>query len=390
MNIFDLLNKTYFMVSIKVVKGRQSTNQFIGFPYDLYKNDGNYVPELRIAQRDILDKKKNPFFQHAEAEYFIALDEIGEVVGRIAAITNAKYVEHWNENYGFFGFFECVNNQEAANALFDSALNWLRSKGVDGVYGPMNPSTNDQCGTLIDGFDTPPYIMMTHNKDYYNDLFKNYGFSKKMDLFSYHIIRNEVPKKMLELAKKIEDRLATRGIIIRKVNFKDIKKETKKLRYIYNKAWEKNWGFIPMTEDEFEKLVKELKMVTAPDLVYIVEDKGVPIAFVANLPNINEITINIKNGRLFPFNFFKLINFKKKVKSVRVLTLGLIEKYRKTGIDACLYAKSFEGAQKWGYAEAEASWILENNLMMNRALKNVGGKVYKKYRIYEHKFNKTK
>lgn len=374
------------MVSIEVVVGRRLFNRFLGFPYELYKGDQNYVPELRIAQREVLNRKKNPFFQHAEAEYFLAVDENGVDVGRIAAITNERYVAHWNENFGFIGFFECVDNQEVANALFTSALDWLRKKGVDGVYGPMNPSTNDQCGTLIDGFNTPSYIMMVHNKPYYNKLYINFGMAKKMDLLCYKVIRDEVPKRMLSLANKIEERLAKRGITIRKVNFKKIKSETKKLRHIYNKAWAKNWGFIPMTEIEFETLVKELKMVTTPDLVYIVEDKGEPIAFVACLPNINEVTIKIKNGKLLPFNFLKLIGFKKKVKSVRILTLGLIEKYRKTGIDACLYAKLFEGAKKWGYEEAEASWILENNLMMNRALENVNGKVYKKYRIYQYKF----
>jgi len=374
------------MVSIEVVDGRRLFNRFLEFPYELYKGDQNYVPELRIAQRDVLNRKKNPFFQHAEAEYFLAVDENGVDVGRIAAITNERYVAHWNENFGFFGFFECVDDQEVANALFNSALDWLRKKEVDGVYGPMNPSTNDQIGTLIDGFDTPSYIMMVHNKPYYNKLITNSGMTKKMDLLCYKLIRDEVPERMLTLASKIEERLANRGITIRKVNFKKIKSETKKLRHIYNKAWEKNWGFIPMTEIEFATLVKELKMVTTPDLVYIVEDKGEPIAFVACLPNINEVTIKIRNGKLLPFNFLKLIGFKKKVKSVRVLTLGLIEKYRKTGIDACLYAKSFDGAKKWGYQEAEASWILENNLMMNRALENVNGKVYKKYRIYQYKF----
>ncbi|MBC8319211.1 MAG: hypothetical protein H8E34_00650 [Bacteroidetes bacterium] len=378
------------MVIIKVVVGRKLFNRFLGFPYRLYKNDKNYVPELRIAQREVLNRKKNPFFQHAEAEYFLAIDETGKVAGRIAAITNERYVAHWNENFGFFGFFECVDNKKVANALFDSALNWLREKGVDGVYGPMNPSTNDQCGTLIDGFDTPPYIMMVHNKPYYNDLFINYGLSPKMDLLSYHLIRDEVSERMLGLAKKIEERLNKRGIKIRQVNFKDIKAETPKLLHIYNKAWEKNWGFIPMTPVEFEKLVKELKMVTSPDLVYIVEDMGEPIAFVACLPNINEVIIKIRNGRLLPFNFLKLIGFKKKVKSLRVLTLGILEKYRKTGIDACLYAKSFEGALKLGYKEAEASWILENNLMMNRALENVNGRVYKKYRIYQYNFSDSK
>lgn len=378
------------MIRIEVVDNRKKLNSFIGFPYSLYKNDTNYVPELRVAQKDILDKRKNPFFQHADAEYFIALDDNEKVVGRIAAITNAKYVDHWNENYGFFGFFECVNDQLVANALFDNALEWLRNKGVAGLYGPMNPSTNDQCGTLIDGFDTPPYIMMIHNKDYYQQLFDNYGFTKKMDLLCYQLIRSEIPVRMLEVASKIEERLAKKGIIIRKVNFKDLKNETQRIHHIYNSAWGKNWGFVPMTPQEFEKLVKELKMVTTEDLVYLVEDNGEPVAFVACLPNLNEVTIKIRNGKLFPFNIFRLIGFKKRVKSVRVLTLGLIEKYRKTGIDACLYAKSVEGATKMGYDEAEASWILENNTMMNRALQNIGGKVYKKYRIYQYKFKDTK
>jgi hypothetical protein len=379
------------MAEIKVVNGRRSFNRFLGFPYQLYNGDKNYVHELRIAQRDILNRKTNPFFQHAEAEYFLAYDEQGKLCGRIAAITNEKYVDYWKENVGFFGFFECDNNQEVANALFDSAIKWLKQKGVVGVYGPMNPSTNDQCGTLIDGFDTPPYVMMVHNKEYYKTLFDNYGFSKKMDLLCYHFIRDDVPQHMLDVAVKLEERLLNRGIVIREINFKKIKEETVKLRHIYNLAWGKNWGFVPMTPKEFEKLVADLKMVTSPDLVYMVEDNGAPVAFVALVPNLNEITIKIRNGRLFPFNFLKLIGFKKKVKSVRVLTLGLIEEYRKTGIDACLYAKAFNAARNLGYEEAEASWILENNVMMNRAIQNVNGKVYKKYRIYEFGFKeKTK
>ncbi len=375
------------MVQVVLVENRKQFKQFLDFPYNHYNNDPNYVPELRIAQRALLNKKKNPFFQHADAAYYLAFDANGKVCGRIAAIINDKYVTHWQENMGFFGFFESANNQEVANTLFEAAIGWLKRKGVDGVYGPMNPSTNDQCGTLIEGFEYPSYIMMVHNKAYYDTLIRGFGFKKKMDLFCYKLITDEVPVRMLQLADQVEERLKRKGIIIRKVNFSKIKEETVKLRHIYNKAWEKNWGFVPMTEAEFSNLVKELKMVTTPDLVYLVEDHGEPIAFVACLPNLNEVTINIRNGRLLPFNFLKLVGFKSRVKSVRVLTLGLIEKYRKTGIDACLYAKSFEGAKKMGYEEAEASWILENNLMMNRALVNVNGKVYKKYRIYSHMFN---
>ncbi len=374
------------MVQIKKVESKKDLNAFIDFPYKLYADDALYVPDLRIVQKETLDKKKNPFFKHADADYFIALDESGEVVGRIGAITNENYVKHWNENYGFFGFFDAVNDQQVAKALFDAALSWLKEKGVEGVYGPMNPSTNDTCGTLVAGFDTPPYVMMTHNKPYYDDLIQSAGFRKKMDLFSYRFAVKDFPERYVQLADKIEERLNREGITIRNANFKKIKEEAKKLRFIYNKAWEKNWGFIPMDEAEFDALAQELKMVTSEDFVYIAEDNGKPVAFIAILPNLNEITITIRNGKLFPFNFLKLINFKKKVTKGRVLTLGLIDGYRLKGIDTVMYARCYRAAKKRGYVEAEASWILENNTMMNRILKNINADPYKTYRIYSLDF----
>ncbi len=374
------------MVQIKKVENKKDLNAFIDFPYKLYADDPLYVPDLRIVQKETLDKKKNPFFHHADADYFIAVDEKGEVKGRIGAITNDNYVKHWNENYGFFGFFESVDDGEVSKALFDAAINWLKEKGVNGVYGPMNPSTNDTCGTLVDGFDTPPYVMMVHNKMYYDKLIKAAGFQKKMDLLSYRMEVKNFPKRYISLADKIEERLNKEGITIRQVNFKNIKEESKKLRFVYNKAWENNWGFIPMDDDEFDALADELKMVTSSDLVYIAEDKGKPVAFIAVLPDLNQITRTIRNGRLFPFNFLKLINFKKKVNRGRVLTLGLIDGYRLKGIDTVMYARCFKAANSKGYVEAEASWILENNTMMNRILQNIKADPYKTYRIYSLDF----
>jgi len=374
------------MITVKKVEDKKALNQFIDFPYALYKNDEKYVPELRLMTKETLNKKKNPFFKHGEADYFIATNEAGKVVGRIAAITNQAYVDHWKENWGFFGFYEAVEDKEVTKALFDAAVTWLKEKGVEGMYGPMNPSTNDPCGTLIEGFDTPPFVMMTHNKEYYDRVFLEYGLEKRMDLLAWYLRHKKIPERMLKLSAKIEERLKSQGIIIRQVDFKNIEEEAPKIRYIYNEAWKDNWGFIPMTEDEFMTLVKELKMITTPDLVFMVEDNGKPVAFSATVPNINEIFIKIRNGKLFPFNFLKLINFKKKVKSVRVLTLGILENYRKTGIDACLYAKTFHNGTKRGYHFGEASWILEDNVMMNRALENINAEMYKKYRIYQYKF----
>jgi len=374
------------MVKILRVTDKKSLNKFIDFPYNHYKNDHNYVPDLRIMVKEVLNKKKNPFFKHGDAQYFLALDENGKTAGRIAAITNQMYVNHWNENWGFFGFFEAIEDKEVTKALFDAAIEWLKEKGVEGMYGPMNPSTNDPCGTLVEGFETPPFVMMTHNKEYYDRLFMEYGLEKKMDLFAWYLKHDKIPERMLNLSKRIEERLKTQGITIREIDFSKLDEEAPKLRYIYNEAWKDNWGFVPFTDEEFDALVKELKMITSPDLVFVVEDHGEPVAFSATIPNINEIFIKIRNGKLFPFNFLKLLNFKKRIKTVRILTLGILENYRKTGIDAVMYAKTFENGTKKGYHEGEASWILESNVMMNRALKNINAELYKTYRIYQHKF----
>jgi hypothetical protein len=374
------------MVKILRVTDKKSLNKFIDFPYNHYKNDHNYVPDLRIMVKEVLSKKKNPFFKHGDAQYFLALDENGKTAGRIAAITNQMYVNHWNENWGFFGFFEAIEDKEVTKALFDAAIEWLKEKGVEGMYGPMNPSTNDPCGTLVEGFETPPFVMMTHNKEYYDRLFMEYGLEKKMDLFAWYLKHDKIPERMLNLSKRIEERLKTQGITIREIDFSKLDEEAPKLRYIYNEAWKDNWGFVPFTDEEFDALVKELKMITSPDLVFVVEDHGEPVAFSATIPNINEIFIKIRNGKLFPFNFLKLLNFKKRIKTVRILTLGILENYRKTGIDAVMYAKTFENGTKKGYHEGEASWILESNVMMNRALKNINAELYKTYRIYQHKF----
>ena len=373
------------MIQITEVKTKKDLNQFIDFPHELYKSDPNYVPEIRMGQKDILNRKKNPFFQHSDAAYFLA-KENGKIVGRIAAIDNANYKKHWGEEYGFFGFFDAIDDNKVAKSLFKSAFEWLQTKGLKGLYGPMNPSTNDTCGTLIDGFDKPPYLMMTHNFSYYDELIKSTGMEKSMDLLSYYLDKKKIPERMIRLTKGIEDRLNKQGITFRKANFKDIKNEAPRIREIYNHAWEDNWGFVPMTESEFEHLVNDLKTVTIPDLVYIVEDKGKPVAFSASLPNLNEIIINFDKGKLFPFNVLKLINAPKKVRSIRVLTLGLKKEYRNMGIDACLYTKIYDACVKHNWDGGEASWILENNTMMNRALVNMNAEVFKRYRIYKYSF----
>jgi len=370
------------MLNIKRVVTQKELKNFIDFPHKLYNSDINYVPELYVSQRWLLNKQKNPFFKHSQADYFIATQN-NKTVGRIAAIQNNNYIEFTGEKVGFFGFFDVIDDYKVAEALFDTAKQWLCERGLTKMLGPENFSTNDTCGMLIEGFDTPPCIMMTHNTRYMPEFADQYGFRKKMDLFAYWIDRSKVPEKINTFSKKLEERLKTKGIVIRPINMKDFDNEIIKIKSIYNSAWEKNWGFVPMTEEEFDHLGKDLKMIADPDFVYLAEHDGKPVGFACTIPNMNQALIKIKNGRLFPFGLLKLLYFKRKIDTVMVLTLGIIESYRKLGIEACFYAKGIETSIKKGIKGGEASWILESNTLMNRALQNLNAVVYKTYRIYE-------
>jgi GNAT superfamily N-acetyltransferase len=369
-------------IRIKNAESKNEINQFIDFPHELYKDDPNYVPEVFIAQKKLFDKKKNPFFKHADANFFVA-EKNGKIEGRIALIKNGNYNVFTGEPHGFFGFFDVTDDYEVAEKLLHTAIEWAKKNNFSHMIGPVNFSTNDTCGILIDGYDSPPAIMMTYQKKYHQDFLERFGFGKKMDLLAYRLMPENTEEKVLEMHDRIEDRLLKKGITIRKLNLKNFEKEVQSLREVYNAAWEKNWGFVPMTEAEFDFSAEDMKSIVDVDFAYIAEHNGKAIGFSLTIPNLNEVFIRMKRGRLFPTGIFKLLYHKNKVKSVRVLTLGVNEEYRKAGIDACFYARSIKTAREKNIQWAEASWILENNQMMNRALQNIGGKVYKRYRIYE-------
>ncbi|MCX6257127.1 MAG: hypothetical protein NTW49_04400 [Bacteroidia bacterium] len=370
------------MIEINKVTIDSDFRKFIDFPHDLYQGDPNYVPELFVSQKELMDRKKYPFFLHSEVEFFLAQDH-GKIVGRIAAIKNNNYNRFANTNVGFFGFFDCTENYEVAEKLLDTAKSWIREKGMSAMLGPENYSTNETCGLLIDGFDSPPVVMMTYNKTYYPGFFEKYGLQKKMDLFAYWLPIEDMPEKVLRVTKNVEERLKKHGITIRNINMKDFAEEVRKIKIIYNSAWQDNWGFVPMTSEEFDAMAKELKMIVDPSYTLIAEHNGEVVGFSLTIPDINKILIKIKRGRLLPTGLLKLLYYKNKVNSVRVITLGILENYRRLGVDACFYAKTIEIGLKKKIIGGEASWILENNVMMNRALQNLNGKVYKKYRIYE-------
>jgi len=370
------------MRQIRQVASKKDLAAFIDFPHELFKGDVNYVPELHIAQRDLLSPGKHPFHEHSEVKLFLAYED-NHIKGRIAAVLNNNHNSFKNRKDGFFGFFDVIDDQEIADLLLNEAAKWLKAKGAETMIGPVNPSTNEPCGLLIEGFDKPPVAMMTYNKPYYATLLEKAGFIKQTDLLAYHLSTATVDKRTLQLKDTLVKRLKSKDIILRNINIKDFKNEVDRLLSVYNDAWAENTGFVPMTTAEFKYLAKDLKMILDKDFCLIAEHKGIVIGFALAIPDINQLLIKIKRGRLFPTGIFKLLLGLKKVNYVRVLALGVKPPYRKAGIEACFYSEIIEKAAAKKMTGGEASWILEHNELMNNGLKKLNAEVYKRYRIYE-------
>lgn len=366
------------LVKIIDKKGKKA---FVNFPHDLYTNDPNYVPEIFMGQMDILDEKKYPFFKYGTAELWMAYKN-GKAVGRIAAIDNTNYNQHFNTKTGFFGFFDTIDDQEVANALLDQAKAYASDRGFNKLLGPTNYSTNETAGTLIEGFNEPPKVMMTYNAPYYQRLIEDYGLGKEMDLYAYQIPVESVSQKSLRLADAFEQRLKRKGITIRNIRKKDIISEAEGMKNIYNSAWEDNWGFVPFTDAEFEFLRNDLKMLVDEDFAFAAEKDGKMIGFGLTLPDINEILIKNKRGKLFPLGIFRLLLGKKKTDWVRIIALGVLPEYRKMGIEAIFFAKNIAEAKRRGIRGGEASWVLESNTEMVNAAERMNGIRYKTYRLF--------
>ncbi len=368
-------------IEIKTLEPTKSNiKKFIKFAWKIYKGDPNWVPPLLMDKMKILNQKKNPFFKTAELEMFMAYKD-GEPVGRIAAIKNDTHNKVHNENIGFFGFFEAINDQEVANALLDKAKEWLQSKGLNAMRGPANPSSNDEYAMLLEGFDDPPRLMMTYNPKYYLDLMDNYGMQKAKDLYAYKIDNPKLLKseKLIRVAEIAAKRSK---VVVEQIDLKKFKSELERVKFVYNQAWAPNWGFIPMTDEEIDNLAKELKPLVEPSLVLFAKIDGKTVAFALVMLDFNELFIDF-NGKLFPFNVIKLFTKRKKISWARVLTLGIIPEYQKRGLDAVLYYEITKRAEKLGILKGEASWILEDNEMMKRGADVMNGEIYKKYRVYQ-------
>jgi GNAT superfamily N-acetyltransferase len=367
-------------LAVRAVRNKKDLMMFIKFPWKVYAGNEYWVPPLLLDRKKILDRTKNPFYRHAEMELFLAERE-GELVGRVAAIVNHLHNSFHNENIGFFGFFESVNDRAVSAALFDAARGWLLSKGVVAMRGPANPSTNDDCGLLIDGFEESPAVMMPYNPPYYPNLVEGYGLKKVMDLYGYelHKERMEVGR-VVRLANLIRQRSAAR---IRPLEMKRLQSEVELIKSVYNNAWSLNWGFVPLTDEEIDHLAADLKQIVEPELALFAEVDGEVVGFALALPDFNQVLKRIPNGRLFPFGLLKILLHRSKIDSARLIITGVIKEYQRRGIDAILYTEILERAAAKGIYRGEASWILESNKMMNDGLEAMNAKRTKTYRMYE-------
>jgi len=368
---------------IERVSGRRQLHRFVTFPWKVYAGDPNWVPPLIGDMKKMLTR--HPFLEHAEVEYYLAYDG-DEIVGRIAAIENRLHNEVHDEKVCFFGFFDILGAGEAPGrgaeivaALFAEVERWARERGLTILRGPASFSSNEEWGLLVDGFDSPPRIMMTHNPPGYVELLEGYGLRKAKDLLAYFLTVGGTPERMVRAAEKIA---ARRGVTARPLDMKHYEEDVARVREIYNRAWEKNWGFVPMTEAEITHFAKEMKPILKPQYAIILERGEEPVGFALGLPDANMALIHA-NGRLFPFGLIKILWHARKIDMLRIPALGIVPELQGKGLDQLLYLRLFQAVAEHGIRGGEFSWILEDNHAMRQALVNMGAHVYKTYRIYE-------
>jgi len=364
------------MIDIVEVKTRQEMEDFIRFPFDLYRDDPLYSPELLKDQREHFSPA-NPFFKNADVRFFLARKQ-GKTLGRIVSIVNRLHISRHDEKTGFFGFFESHDDPDVADALLDAASKALGDAGMTLMRGPMNFSTNEQCGFLIEGFDTPPMLMTPYNPPYYASLMQRYGMTKAKDLLAFILdVPEELPEKVQRVARLAE----RRGIRVRQVEKRRFREELRAFKEVYNEAWNANWGFIPLTDDELEYLGKRLKPIAPPEMTLIAEKDGEPVGFLGLLPDFN-LVLRKMQGRLNVISIIKALYYQRKITDLRLLLLGVKSAYRHRGVDALMFSEGFKAARK-RYKQVELSWILEDNEPVIRLIEMFGSRLYKRYRIFE-------
>jgi GNAT superfamily N-acetyltransferase len=372
-------------VTIRPVRTRRERKRFVKVPFHLHRDRPQWVAPLIFERMQFLDPKKNPYFDHAEVELFVA-ERDGEPVGRISAQIDHRWDTYQGGSDAMFGFFESAEDAEVARALLDTAAEWAAGKGRTRILGPMDFTTNDELGILIEGFERKPMILEPWHPPFYAELIEAEGFAKTMDVLMWELHFGEL-KEGTQFDPKIhaaaEKALHDEGITIRNMRKRDMAAEVRRFMDVYNEAWGDNWGFVPITDAEVEFQAKNLKQVIDEDWTFMAEKEGEVVGAALTLPDINQVMEGL-NGRLLPFGWAKFLTGKRKIDQLRVFALGVKHDYRKTGVAAGLYLKHLENASRPEMIKGgEMGWILETNEPMNRAMEGMGGKVVKKYRLYE-------
>ncbi|MEM9352986.1 MAG: GNAT family N-acetyltransferase [Planctomycetota bacterium] len=369
-------------IEIVPVAGARQKKQFLNLPWQIYEGDPSWVPPLRMTQRELVNFKRHAFYEDADSQAFLALKD-GRPCGRVLAIENHAHNRWYEEKRGFLGFFESEDDGEVAGRLFDAARDWFRSRGIEAIRGPMNPSLNYELGLLIEGFDDPPWFMMTYNKPYYERLFDEYGFRKAQDMYAFwgHVdMLEEVTSRLGAFGKSVVERF---NVQCRPLDVKRFDEEVNLFLEIYNRALVSTWGFVPMSESEVKKQGEGLRRLIIPELTIIAEVDNKPVGTVFGLMNYNPRIKKI-DGRLFPFGFLKLLSNRKTMHQMRLISTNVLPEFQSWGIGVALVAALLPNALAWGVQEAEFSWVLESNDLSYKTLKKGGAKVTKKYRIYDY------
>ena len=370
-------------VQVEQVRSRAARWQFIDLPYALHANAPDFIPPLRMERRDFLDPARHPWFEHGEAALFLAR-KAGRLAGRVAGVDDPRFNDFHGTNEGHFGLFECEQDPAVAHALIGAVRAWHAGHGRSTLAGPYSWSTNDECGVLVDGFDGPPALRTAWNPPWYGPLLEGTGLRKAKDLWAWELPTSVQPpekfRRVAELAR------ARTGVTLRPVRLTDYAQEIQRIKDIYNAAWERNWGFVPMTDAEFAHMARELRQLVVPELLLIAEVRGEPVAFSLAVPDVN-VALKAAGGNLtrwgLPIGLLKLLWASRSIRHLRLLTLGVKAAYRHRGLDALLYVESIRRAHALGYTSAELSWVLEDNDAMNRAIAHLGGTRTRTWRIYE-------
>ncbi|MDW7966587.1 MAG: hypothetical protein RMI39_00465 [Thermoanaerobaculum sp.] len=366
---------------LETVRTRTQWRHFLRLPWRIYQGDPFWVPPLRQQVKGYLDPK-HPFYHQGRGEREVFLAYRGSrPVGRIAAILNRAHNQFHGDRWGFFGFFECEDDPEAATTLLEAASSWLRARGCEAIVGPTNPSTNYECGLLVEGFDRPPTVMMTYNPPYYSSLLQGWGLEKAKDLYAYWSpVHPGSLERLRRFSRKTQEREPT--LSVRQVNLQDFAREVRIIQDIYNNAWEKNWGFVPASDEEFAWLARELKPLVDPHLLYIAFYDGDPAGFLLALPDVNPALSELNGSMANPWRLLRAFWVGRKPDGLRLITMGVKQQYRLRGIEGVMFYHGLQAALDRGYRWCEYSWILEDNEMAKRTVRLMEAQLVKIYRLY--------